>query len=80
MDKIKKALSKLSAKERAMVKLMLIKLFDGKLFDMNIQKLHGHTNIYRIRKGNIRIIYQQKDGVIFVLSVERRSEKTYRDF
>lgn len=80
MDKIKKALSKLSTKERAIVKLILINLRAGKLLGMDIQKLQGHNNIYRIRKGSIRIIYRQKDEGIFVLTIERRSEKTYRDF
>ena len=80
MDKIKKALSKLSAKERAMIKSILVKLHEEKLFGMDIQKLQGHRDIFRIRKSKIRIIYQQKDEDITILTIERRSEKTYRDF
>lgn len=80
MDKIKKALNKLGAKERTVVKSILVKLHDGKLLGMDIQKLQGHKDIFRIRKGNIRIIYRQKDGDIFVLAIEKRSEKTYSNF
>lgn len=80
MDKIKKALNKLSVKERAVIKSILMKLHEGKLLGMNIQKLQGHKDIFRIRKGNIRIIYQQKGEDILILAIERRSEKTYRNF
>lgn len=80
MDKIKKALSKLNTKERALVKSILVRLYNDKLLGMDLKKLQGHKDIFRIRKGNIRIIYQQNDGDISILTIERRSEKTYRDF
>ncbi len=80
MNKLKKALAKLGAKERVIVKKILLKLLDGELFGMNIQKLQGHNDIFRIRKGDIRIIYQQNDGNISILTIERRLENTYRDF
>lgn len=80
MDKIDKALKKLSEKERATVKLILIRLEKRELGGLDIQKLRGRRDIFRIRKGNVRIIYRQTDSEIFVLAIERRSEKTYRNF
>jgi mRNA interferase RelE/StbE len=80
MDRIKKALDKLSLKERAILKSILLKLYDGKLLGMDIKKLKGHDDVFRIRKGGLRIIYRQKDEEISILTIERRSEKTYRDF
>ena len=80
MDKIKKALSKLNTKERALVKSILVRLYNNKFICMDLKKLQGHKDIFRIRKGNIRIIYQQNDRDISILTIERRSEKTYRDF
>lgn len=80
MDKIKKALSKLNTKERALVKSILVRLYNNKFIGMDLKKLQGHKDIFRIRKGNIRIIYQQNDRDISILTIERRSEKTYRDF
>ncbi len=80
MDKVEKALTKLNAKEIAAVKSILLRLLDGKLLGMDIQKLQGHTDIFRIRKGTIRIIYRQKNSSIHILAIEKRSEKTYRNF
>ncbi|MBP9686694.1 MAG: hypothetical protein KBD66_02755 [Candidatus Doudnabacteria bacterium] len=80
MDKIKKTLEKLSAKDKAAVKTILIKLHASQLLGMNIQKLRGHTDIFRIRKGNLRIIFRKEGADIFILGIEKRSEKTYRDF
>lgn len=80
MDKLKKVLQKLNSKEKIAVKAILQKLLAGQLLRLNIQKLHGHKDIFRVRKGNIRVIYQQKESNISVLTVERRSEKTYWDF
>lgn len=80
MDKIAKALKKLSTKERAVVKTVILKLQNRQLQGMDLQKLKGHEDIYRIRKGNLRIIYRQTQEDIFLLAIERRSEKTYRNF
>lgn len=80
MDKIKKALQKLNIKEQKVVKDILKKVLNKEIMGLNIQKLSGHNDIYRVRKGSIRIIYRQLDKDIFILAIERRSEKTYRDF
>lgn len=81
MDKIEKALRKLNAKERETVKSILDKLEKGNLSRFNIQKLKGREDIFRIRKGDIRIIYRKIEVKnIFILSIERRSEKTYKNF
>jgi mRNA-degrading endonuclease RelE of RelBE toxin-antitoxin system len=80
MDKIEKALNKLSDKERKLVQELLARLLKGEIFGLNIAKLKGHSDIFRLRKGDLRIIYRQTGKGIFLLAIERRSEKTYRDF
>jgi mRNA-degrading endonuclease RelE of RelBE toxin-antitoxin system len=80
MDKIQKAWQKLNPKEQKAVKEILNKLLAGHLENLNIQKLQGHTEIFRVRKGSLRIIFRQTNKDIFILAVERRSEKTYRKF
>ena len=37
-------------------------------------------SVYRLKKGDFRIIYEKKGEDIDIISVTRRSEKTYRDF
>lgn len=79
MDKISKALKKLTEKERNEIKAILnkIKTFETKSFD--IKKLKGRDDIFRVRYRKIRIIYRtDTDKNIFILAIERRSENTYK--
>lgn len=80
MDKIEKALNKLSEKEKAIVKTLLERLRSGETTGLNIQQLRGFPGIFRIRKGAIRIIFRTHEGSICLLKIDRRSEDTYRDF
>jgi mRNA-degrading endonuclease RelE of RelBE toxin-antitoxin system len=77
MDAIKKALKKLTEKERERIRGILIKLAAGRTQGLDIKKLRGREDIFRIRKGDIRIVYRKNSGTIFVLLIERRNEKTY---
>jgi len=78
MDKIEKALVKLTEKERELIRSILQKLSQKKLTGLDVKRLKGYDDIFRIRKGDIRIIYQVRKEKIFILSVERRSESTYK--
>lgn len=80
MDKIQKALAKLTAKEREMVRQIFKQLLVGNNFGLQIQKLKGHQEIFRVRKERLRIIYRQTENDVNVLTIERRSDNTYRDF
>jgi len=80
MDKIQKALRQLSDKERKLVKTILARLDAGDILGLDIQKLQGHKDIFRVRKADLRIIYQKHPQSISILAIERRSEKTYRNF
>ena len=79
MDKIEKALLKLSEKERAWVKGILFQIQSKNQAGLDIKKLKGRHDIFRVRKGDIRILYQIKNGKTFILAIERRNEKTYND-
>jgi len=78
MDKIQKALNKLSDKEKRQIKNILEKLYKNKLNNFDIKKLKGRNDIFRIRKGKIRIIYRlDSQNNFFILAIERRNDKTY---
>lgn len=79
MDKIAKALEKFNTDERNKIKTMLFKINRGVFGGLDVKKLKGHDNIFRVRKGKIRIIYRidQKNNNIYILTVERRSDNTY---
>lgn len=78
MDKISKALFKLTPKERARIKQILILIQQRNFVGLDIKKLTGQQTIFRVRAGQYRIIFRltpQKE--IFVLAIEKRSDTTY---
>jgi mRNA-degrading endonuclease RelE of RelBE toxin-antitoxin system len=77
MDAIAKALKKLTAEERTRIKDVFIRLQSGKTSGLDVKKLKGRNDIFRVRKGDIRIIYRKVGRNIFILAIERRNEKTY---
>jgi len=79
-DKIDKNLAKFSKKELQLVEEVLLKINKSQFNGLNLVKLKGYSDIFRVRRGRIRIIFQQKNEEINILTIERRSEKTYRDF
>ncbi|MEK7651464.1 MAG: hypothetical protein AAB377_02980 [Patescibacteria group bacterium] len=79
MDRIAKELGKLTVKEREKLKKLLNKIQQGKFLGLDLKKLRGGGDIFRIRKGSMRIIFRiLGNGDVFILAVERRAEKTYR--
>jgi len=79
-EKIEKALKKLTGKEKKAVKNILIKIEKGDIKSLDIKKLKGRNDIFRARKGSLRIIFRKTRESILVLSIERRTDKTYKDF
>lgn len=81
MDKIAKALKKLSIKERLRLKIILQKIELGDYKNLDIKKLKGRNDIFRARQRTIRIVFRvDKLKRIFILLVERRSNTTYKKF
>jgi len=80
MDKIQKALQKFGNSELKLIKSILLKLEQGNLQGFDIVKLKGHANIFRIRHGKLRIIFSTENNEVKILAIERRTEKTYRNF
>lgn len=78
MDKINKALKKLTAEEREIAKAIFAKIDKGNLGSLNIKKLKGRQDIYRVRQGKIRVIYKiSHDKKIFILTLGRKNDNTY---
>jgi mRNA-degrading endonuclease RelE of RelBE toxin-antitoxin system len=78
MDQIDKALKKLTGKERRQILEFLALIQAGQFSGLDLKKLVGSENTFRVRKGDLRIVFTNaKDGVR-VLALERRSTTTYR--
>jgi len=80
MDKNQKFLKRLSSKELTALQKVLLQIQERKTTGLDIKKLSGHHDIFRVRAGDIRIIFLANRTTIEVLEISRRNEKTYRDF
>lgn len=78
MDKIDKALSKLTFKEKERMKDIIKALQLGRFDNMDIKKLKGFKDIFRVRKGGLRIVYQLLGRRIIILKIDKRKEDTYK--
>ena len=78
MDKIDKALSKLTFKEKEWMKNIIKALQLGRFDNMDIKKLKGFKDIFRVRKGGLRIVYQLLNRKIIILKIDKRKEDTYK--
>jgi len=81
MNKLQKSLQKLTRKERDLVESIFQKIKRGDFQGLTVKKLAGFGNIYRIRKQRIRIMYRTSpSGLIEIISLGYRDEKTYKKF
>ena len=78
VDNIQKALNKVTVQEKERLQRILTDIARGYFGDYDVKKLKGRNDIYRIRKGKMRIIYRiDKGGEVFLVALERRSDNTY---
>ena len=79
-DRIEKALRKLSAKEREVIKLMLLRIKLDDTAGMDIKLLRGHKDLFRVRKGRLRIVYRKNSEMFHLLKIDQRDDQTYKEF
>lgn len=80
MDKIAKLLKKLSPKERERIEETLALLLSGDTTSLDIKKLKGVDDVYRVRIGDVRVIFKKDGKEILVLEISRRDEGTYQNY
>jgi len=79
MNRIDKFLSKLSSKDR-MIALEYLDAIKNRDFEnINLKKLKGFDNLYRIRKSKIRIIFYMNEKEIRLIKLDNRNDNTYKD-
>jgi len=79
MTKLERIIKKFSVAERKVIKNTVIQLKIGSFVGLDVKKLQGSRDIYRVRKGSIRIMYYLgADKEIVVFAIARRSDNTYK--
>ncbi len=78
MPNLKKLLSKFSKRERKAIESLIEAVVSLNWKSLDVKKLKGHQNFFRVRKGDIRIIFTKDKKDISVLAIDRRKESTYK--
>jgi len=80
MDTLDKFVKKLSLQERTKLKEVIQQVLSGDIKNLDIKKLKGHVNIFRIRVGNHRIVFTNEQGITRIIFIGRKSDVTYKKF
>lgn len=80
MDKINKFIQRLSHQERSKLKKVIKQVLAGDVQNLDTKKLKRYGNIFRVRVGDNRIIFKNKDAVTRIVFVGRKSGATYKKF
>lgn len=80
MDRNQKFIKRLSPAERQKIISVLENILSGKTDNLDIKKLTGHQDIFRVRVGSVRIIFISNRHENTILEIARRSDVTYRVF
>ena len=79
MNRLEKQLDKLHPNDRRVVLITFKRILARDLIGLNVKKLKGRNDIFRVRQGKIRIIYSHTSGETEFISVSYRDEKTYKN-
>lgn len=78
MNKAEKFIARLDPKQQKIALETSEKILAGKIDGLDIKKLKGLSNKYRIRKGKLRFLYEvDSKGVHTILQVTHRNDTTY---
>lgn len=77
MDKIEKLLKKLLPKYRERLLKTILLIISGKTDFLDVKKISGRDNFYRVRCGLYRIIYQKNNSEYIIVDIRKRDDNTY---
>ena len=77
MDKVEKFLRKLPKKQRKLLQQIIQKILSGDLSGLDVKKLTGYPDFFRVRKGEIRILFKKMPNGFRVIKIEKRGDDTY---
>ncbi|MDO8522637.1 MAG: hypothetical protein Q7S08_05160 [bacterium] len=79
MHRIDKFLARLDVKLRQKVLDIAERIKNGDFSGLDMRKLKGSQDVYRVRVGRVRIKFIMDASGIRVLNIDNRNENTYRD-
>jgi len=79
-DKKAKFIKKLVGKEKERILVVMDRILMNDLVGLDVRKLSGYDDLFRVRVGRVRIIFQSVDSKNVIIHVTWRDDQTYRDF
>ena len=78
MPPLSKLLSKFNKDDRLVLEFLIEKIFSLDWDGLDIKKLKGYDDIYRLRKGKLRVIFYKRKSSISIINIKHRNDKTYK--
>lgn len=78
MPTLKKLLSKFSKGDRVILEHLINRIISLSWGSLDIKKLKGYQDFFRLRKGKLRIIFIKIGKNINIINIEYRKETTYK--
>ena len=78
MPTLKKLLSRFNLEDRRILEFLIAKIASLNWQNLDIKKLKGYQDIFRLRKGKLRIIFIKNNKNVRIINIERRKETTYK--
>lgn len=78
VDRLQKNLNRLSQREAQALARIMQTIELGSLVGLDVKKLKGRDDVFRVRFGKHRLILKKADDHWIILAVERRTDNTYR--
>lgn len=80
VERIRKILRRLDARRRQRLDAVILAISQDDLLGLDVKKLKGRDDAYRVRVGDYRVIFLKRPMRIpEIIAIEHRSESTYRD-
>ena len=76
-SELEKFLAKISLKEEKVLGDTIEKIIEHRFTGLDIKKLSGHEDTYRVRKGVFRIIFKITAPDVKIVMATRRGDTTY---
>jgi mRNA-degrading endonuclease RelE of RelBE toxin-antitoxin system len=77
MDRVEKFIRKIGKKRAPEVIALVTKVLENNLGFLDVKKLAGEKDIYRVKVGRIRIKYEKVENLNIIVHIGFRDDNTY---
>lgn len=74
MDRIQKILKKLTKKKQQVIVEIWQRIINNDMSNLRPEKLTGFNNYYRIRSGDLRLVYKVENGKNILVNIDHRKD------